>query len=218
MFRVFTLALGVFLLTLPRSAKAQAEPDSVKHRNNCRLAAQILATGEPAIHTQWALDQSWRCPETAEALSQRLRAAAGSRDTAALNAITAPAIELRDGRLFEAALAVASDQGATVEARIFAIRTLIHSMRPGGLITYDGLADREGDCYGGGPSVHQQITAGSPLPSDYVERVHTLGRQLMSNTAAPPSIRHAGMCAALAQELLIAPPRPAANEGARRRR
>src|SRR5574341_818799 len=47
------VALGVVLFGVP--ARAQVNPDSVKLRNDCRLAEQVLTTGEPATHRQEAL-------------------------------------------------------------------------------------------------------------------------------------------------------------------
>ncbi len=48
---VATLALAL----CGASAQAQVNPDSVKLRNDCRLAEQVLTTGEPATHRQEAL-------------------------------------------------------------------------------------------------------------------------------------------------------------------
>lgn len=47
---------GLALLVLASSAAAaQADPDSVKFRNDCRLASQVLTTGQPGPHTEDAL-------------------------------------------------------------------------------------------------------------------------------------------------------------------
>src|SRR5215218_9644020 len=98
--RLTKAALLLFLL-LPACAVAQANPDSVKHRNDCRLAAQTLSTGHPSPHYGWALEMAWRCTEAAPALAAAIAEAATVRDTAFLNALTQPTIQLRDGRVFE---------------------------------------------------------------------------------------------------------------------
>jgi hypothetical protein len=201
MLRLTTLALVVVLL--PRHCMAQANPDSIKHRNDCRLAAQVLSTGNPAPRYRWALEMAWHCPDAAPAIAQRLEASASSRDTAALNALTAPTIQLRDGRIFAAAIRIAGDKAASREARVFAIRTLIYAMRPGGGISYDALVNPNGSCFGGGPSFHQTTTPGAPLPSDYVQQVNALGQRLMRDSSETPVVRLVGRCAAMAQELLL---------------
>lgn len=199
----FTIAV-LALAALPGVLHAQTDPDSVKHRNDCRLAAQVLATGHPAPHYSWALDQAWNCPETAAGLADRLRSSGTLRDTAALNALTAPTLRLRDGRIYTAALGLVQDKSATPEARVFAARTLIYSMRPGGGIDYTALTGPNGFCYGGGPSPHQSIAQGEPLPAGYVEQIHVVGRHLMRDTSEIGEIRHVGMCLSLAEELILA--------------
>lgn len=201
MLRTTTFALLAALL--PAHCLGQTNPDSVKHRNDCRLAAQVLATGNPAPRYQWALEMAWNCAEAAPMIAQRLEALANSLDTAALNALTAPTIKLRDGRIFAAALRVAGSKTATPEARAFAVRTLIYAMRPGGGITYAALINPDAGCFGGGPSPHQSITPGAPLPADYVQQVNALGRRLARDTTEPESIRRIGFCAAAAREFII---------------
>jgi hypothetical protein len=201
MFR--TNKFTILLVLVAACAVAQTNPDSVKHRDDCRLAAQVLSHGRPAPRYEWALQMAWRCPEAASALGEEMEKMATVRDTAVLNALTQPTIQLRDGRLFDTALRVASDKHASTEARIFAIRTLIYTMRPGGGIDYRDLAERDRSCYGFGPSQHQTITQGAPVPTDYVARANAVGRQLAADTTEPDAVRHAGMCAALAREQIL---------------
>ena len=40
---------------------AQAQPDEVRLRSNCRLALQVIKTGQPAPQTEWALRQVDAC-------------------------------------------------------------------------------------------------------------------------------------------------------------
>lgn len=200
MFRAFFSSLLVAFL--PGCALAQANPDSIKHRNNCRLAAQVLETGYPSPRYEWALEQAWRCPEAAPGLAAEMKRWRTTRDTTLLNALTQPTIELRDGRIFETAMEIAGDEQATTEARIFAIRTLIYAMRPGGGISYRNLAERGEYCYGFNPSQHQIITRGTALTGDYVQRVNALGLRLAGDSSEPDAIRHAGMCAGLAREAI----------------
>lgn len=192
-------ATFLLLLIIPACATAQETPDSVHHRNDCRLAAQVLSMGHPAPGYSWALDVAWRCPEAAPALATEMMRSAAVHDTSFLNRLTQPTIELRDGRIMQVALAIAADRSASSEARIFAIRTLIYSMRPGGGIDYDDLATHD-YCYGYGPSLHQIITNGVPLPQNYVQQINILGLRLAADEHEPAVIRHAGACAGMARE------------------
>ncbi len=64
----FKWILSVLLLLLTAASSLggqQSEvPDSVHHRNNCRLAGQVITTGRPAAHTTWALSYIGACGDT----------------------------------------------------------------------------------------------------------------------------------------------------------
>lgn len=193
-----TAALATAILLLPRIASAQAEPDSVKHRNNCRLAEQVIATGHPAPHDQWALDLIGGCPEGGEALANALRLASQSTDTAYLDRLTRPTLFLRDGNIFAAALTIASERSATETARVFALRSLIYAMRPTAGIDYGVLATDQPTFCVGSASPHRSFTQGAPLPHDYAEQIHTLAWRIVRDTSESPILRHAAQCAAMA--------------------
>jgi hypothetical protein len=193
---------GVLLALAPRALHAQDVQDSVRRRNECRLARQVLETGHPATHYQWALDRAWHCPEAAAGIRSRMERTAASRDTAALNALTQPTLTLRDGGIFRTALAIAGDKGASTEARIFAGRTLIYTMRPSGGIAYEAFVNPDRSC-SGDISPHQSFVSGAPVPADYVDRIHTLGRRLQADGSEPAVIRRLGVCLMLARELIL---------------
>jgi hypothetical protein len=182
----------------PRSTLAQARPDSVHHRNDCRLAAQVVTAGHPRPRLAWATNIMRTCRDGGGPIAQAFSANRHSTDTTYLNALTHPAIALRDGRLFETAIAIASDRRASLQARVYAIRTLIWSMYPGGGIGYTDLVDtpgRERNC-GGGPSTHTVVTFGSPMPANYVDRARSVANHLMSDTTEPFALRRAAVCLA----------------------
>jgi len=193
--------LLVLAACAPRLVAAQERPDSVHHRNDCRLAAQVISTGRPLPRREWALEVIQNCREGGSALAGAMRESRLSSDTAHLNALTWPAIRLRDGEIFQAAMQIAADRGASTQARVFAIRTLMWSMYPGGGLEYADLADlvqgRPRNCFGHGPSTHTIVTQGTPLPADYVARAKALARALDHDATETLAVRRAAVCLSL---------------------
>lgn len=187
----------------PRGLHAQNEQsDSVHLRNRCRLAAQTIATTHPAPHSGWAIEFIQNCREGGRVLANAFREARVSRDTVLLDALTRPAIRLRDGELFSAALEIAGDEGASPEARVYAVRTLMWAMYPGGAIQYAELADldpsHQRSCFGAGPSTHTIVTPGeTPMPADYISRAKTLARRISADPSEPRPVRRAAVCLVL---------------------
>lgn len=132
---------------LPLMASGQANPDSVKNRNDCRLAVQVVTTGHPAVKTDWAMAFVRDCPDLPSALARSIRELRSSRDTGVLDRLTAPADWLRDGSVYGAAYEVLQDRMASPEARVFAIRVLMWAYLPGLELNYSHLVDTDGDGY-----------------------------------------------------------------------
>ena len=191
--------LGAVLTT--SSLHAQAEPDSVKHRNECRLADQVVTTGQPAPHLRWALGYLAACGAGAQgsAVSQAVRRLRTETDTAMLGPYWRVPQYLVDGRLFEAAEEIAADRGASTQARVFALSALIGAIRPGymseyhqlvGGFTPDGLV--AGGCWSVVSGEFQRT--GTPLPEDYYERAATLRLRLRADASEPLDVRTAATC------------------------
>lgn len=204
--RLFNRALALLgLIAVPLlsvAASAQVEPDSIKQRNDCRLAIQVVTTGRPGVKVDWAMTFVRDCPEFPGALSRAIRATRASRDTASLSRLTAPADWLRDGAVYSAAYDVVSDRTATPEARVFAIRVLLWAALPGMELRYAHLVDTDGDgiplCGGLGPSLHGRFVRGAPLPAGWEVRGRSLGRALALDTSEAAQVRQAASCLALA--------------------
>lgn len=179
----------------PATMTAQANPDSVHHRNDCRLAEQVLSTGHPAPREEWALGVIWNCRDAGPTLAATLVAAKASMDTAYLNALTAPFIQFRDGHVFAAAFSLVGDRSASVPARVAAIRVLMYAVRPGGYVDPAALPNpRTVNCFGM-PSPHSEVLNGAALPSDYLDRVRTLMSRMERDQTEPEGLRHAASCA-----------------------
>jgi hypothetical protein len=138
----------LLVIALPACATAQASPDSVKERNDCRLAAQVLSTGQPRPRLQWAAQvilaghpephENWawgaigRCDETGvptlAAAWQRQSTSSANFDLGALATATR---RFPTRTMFNAVAGVAEDPNAAVPARLGAISLLQSYVLPG---------------------------------------------------------------------------------------
>jgi hypothetical protein len=111
---------------LAGSAYAQepAERDDVHLRNDCRLAAQVLATGQPAPHYPWALGFISRCDDSGPAALAALWTGLSETDGPALESIAFHTSRLRDQRILEVVLRVARDGGRPARTRLAALQVL----------------------------------------------------------------------------------------------
>ena len=91
----------------PGAVSGQERPGDVRHRNDCRLAEQILYDGQPDVRRTWALGIIGTCDQAATLLAQ-LWSAPPSDDTE-LQALYRASARVGDGRVFEAAFGVAAD-------------------------------------------------------------------------------------------------------------
>lgn len=203
--RRYALVSLLVLAGAAAPAQGQANPDSVKLRNDCRLATQVLQTGHPATHFQWATAVIHRCGADAVAAANvaalnRLRT---SYDTAALAQVWNQLQYVRDARIYRAMMEIAQDPGASERARMKALVWLLRLRRPDQFATLDevtGGFDAEGNVRGGcgrysrlagtAPSEH-----GEPLPSNFEAEITELGRAVSSDTSQPLDVRTAARCA-----------------------
>jgi hypothetical protein len=80
----------------------QATPDSVKHRNECRFARQVVVTGRPAPHLRWALGYLAACGagEQGAAVAHALRRLRTETDTSVLRPYWSVTRYVLDRQLF----------------------------------------------------------------------------------------------------------------------
>ncbi|WP_420129098.1 hypothetical protein [Longimicrobium sp.] len=125
------LCLTAGLIVAPPALTAQEEQRDVHVRNDCRLAAQIIRTGEPAPHREWAYGAIRACDQTggpalAAAWTQTLPS---DRDRLAKLAGASRHFPTRE--LFNAVRAVAEDPGAGTTVRVYALGLLASFAQPG---------------------------------------------------------------------------------------
>lgn len=191
------LAAAVLISAVPLSTAAAQRNDVVKHRNECRLATQIIVTGHPAPHATWAARKVGSCgAEAGAAIATALRASRASRDLETLGRLSEVSVVLRDGRMFDAALDIIGDAAASPEARVFASRTIILALQPHLYLSYPELAD--GNCYGrirGAHATHPR--AGTPMPAGFAESSRAISIRVFNDSTAPNSVRRAARCVAI---------------------
>lgn len=199
--RTATTMLAALILGVSDLA-GQASPDSAHHRNVCRLAAQVIQSGEPAPRRDWARDQITTCPgEIAPALVGAMSRLAGSTDTAILAQVYDLTFFVQSPDVFSEAIRVAGDPSASLPARALALRSLYWtisrhpaSISMAGLMTYaDSTA--YGRCWVTGQGPHSWIVQ-APLPADYRAQARALGARLRGRTSEPWVIRGIAACIA----------------------
>lgn len=122
---VFAVATCSLLLWSPAQAQ-HVGADSVHHRNNCRLASQVLTEGHPANKREWALGYILRCGSAGgDAIAEVIRRHRHDESRQpALEAVVMLTTAFRDSAIFHAALEVAADPTAGKAARVQAFRTV----------------------------------------------------------------------------------------------
>jgi hypothetical protein len=195
-----TLALLMLSVT-PACAAAQAVPDSIHLRNDCRLAGQVLTTGHPRPRLQWAAELMPRCPGVGMTVADALLRNRTWTDTAQLHWMTQPANSLQDGRTFNAALSVLRDEAASPESRVYAARVLYWLLYPSAGVYYSTLTDADGDghwpCVLFGGSSHLRLIRGEPLPTDWRIQLHSTASAIMRDDLAPQPVRQSAVCLVL---------------------
>ena len=137
--KTFSGVIALVVITAGATrTEAQANPDSVKIRDNCRLAMQAVTTGHPGPKLQWAYPYLRIC-DPADRQTAALAAVSRLRTSHDVPEIVA-AVEMlavfHDGQLFNAVLALAGDNGASNEARVDAFVALQRVIVPSGLASY----------------------------------------------------------------------------------
>ena len=132
------------------SAQSNSQDRNNWLRNNCRLAVQVIATGEPAPKKAWAYGFIQECPEAGDALASAWNRALSGDDLFDRQRLSARTL---DSRILNTAATVASDASRAVEERwsalvvitaLYAPGQSVHSLRwdkEPGLGTLGGLAD-----------------------------------------------------------------------------
>lgn len=120
---VFAAALGS-VASYPLKAQRSTEATDAERRERCRFAAQILETGNPGPHRQWALGYIQLCEQSGGIALARAWAQSGDASESELIPLMASSIALRDQRIFAAVEGVARSTSASPLLRLAAMRVL----------------------------------------------------------------------------------------------
>jgi hypothetical protein len=123
--RTTALVLSALLLgVLPQVGVAQARESTAAHlRNDCRLAAQVLTTGQPATHRAWSLERIDLCDISGPVVLAQLWPRVPATQ-AALQELQVPSARLWDQRIYTALATIARDRSEADLKRIVALQVL----------------------------------------------------------------------------------------------
>jgi hypothetical protein len=188
-------------LLVTSTAHAQTDPDSVKLRNDCRLASQVLRTGHPAPHLDWARGMIRYCGHNqwADAVAAAISRTRSSTNERELASEWRHLWMLKDAVLLDSVQSIASDHSASVGSRLWALRTLANLIDPEGI--YGALTETDSGDPDGRPVCIVSRAAGvtmsytrRPLPPDYVGRARATAASIISDESDVPTLRTAARC------------------------
>ncbi len=193
-------------IALAMSAGAQSTPEA-ESRAHCANASRIVSSGRPAHKETDALNTLAGCGKLgARTIATTLIATRTEHDLGVLERFHSYVIVWRDAELMGAAIELAKDPGATVESRVFAIRDLLWTVRPGHMFEYNRLvagivrkATNDGiiitpSCRISSLSSDNGGLVGTPLPADYATRIEVVLNQLNADSTTPVQVRNAAEC------------------------
>jgi hypothetical protein len=199
------LSVAIIALTVSfaKPLLAQAEPDSIRRRNNCRLALQVIETGNPQPRQEWALQYIPFCAPGERAMAYLARIRQLRQSSSVVNLRRAmPLGVFRDAALFEAVADLAQDRTASTTARIVALMEL--SALVGDRYSFpvfegfsSGLNERglpRRSCARTNAHPRGREDGATPLPADYAPRVAAIADRIATDEAEPSEIRSAASC------------------------
>ena len=114
----------------PLAAQRSTEANDAKLRANCRLAAQVLETGHPSTHYEWAVNEIRRCEQIAGPALAAHWSALREADRADLKQLMFSSSSMRDQRIFDAVLSVAGSRDVAPIIRLAALSVLVSYADP----------------------------------------------------------------------------------------
>lgn len=179
--KLLPLLLGV---AFPLGAQQSEVRDSVHHSNDCRLAEQVLSTGNPKPNYDWALELIVSCgPGAADVVAALWKRPPA--DTAGLFKLFIASSRFRDGRIYNAANAVVADRSKPDLVRLTALGVLASFAQPGVVLDFKNLRRLPPGPFMWqnpfGRMSHSLAEEGViPLPSDVTTQVNRLVHELAS--------------------------------------
>ena len=139
---LFLLATMAF----PLRAQNIEVPDSVRHRDNCRLAGQVLQTGHPQPKYKWARDYIILCQVEGPAILAAEWEVV-SADTTRVNRLQRESARFRDVRLYQELRETALDRSRPELVRTGAMLVLMKYVDPHSALWFSDLRPPPGEIH-----------------------------------------------------------------------
>lgn len=179
---------------------------------DCEKAAAIVSKGHVPTADKAAFGRLSHCGASGgRAIAAAVGQMATETDISVLKDFMWHVDEWRDESVFRAITELATNDAATTQARVFAVRHLLMLLRPSHVYTYAALTTTKvdttvvGDVKTWQPvACVAQITGerrgsysqGVPLPTDVEPRIRSTLASLAQSAAVPGPVRNAARCAA----------------------
>lgn len=180
---------GVCLVATTAAAQAGDQAARVRHRNECRLAAQVLDTGDPATRRAWAILRAPGCPEQGpRVLASQWRLV--PQEGATLDDLTRASMRIHDGRLFSELVRIVRDASRPGQVRVAAMLVLTKYVNRSSAVWLTDLIPPDTIRYiptANGSTTHQSYHEGAvPLPESYSLQMLDVLRSMDANRSSQP--------------------------------
>ncbi|MGB7211167.1 MAG: hypothetical protein WBC97_00920 [Gemmatimonadales bacterium] len=181
------------LVSAALPAKAQADPDSVKLRNDCRRYRQVLTTGKPAPHRAEALERVNLCQDAPSIFVDWLGSLSSATNPDQFADFRSEVSGVRDGLVFAKALATSQDRGGSPTARVVALLVVLDQQGYSWSAAFTNVITRGKYC-ALAPASGVDTRVLTPLPSDYLDQSIAVSARIASDVNEPTPVRNAAAC------------------------
>lgn len=174
---------------------AQADPDSVQLRNDCRLADQVIRTARPANRRAWALGLVPACGTSGvQAVVAQWQSVEATGDSATIVELRRSIYHVQDRLLFDTFMGTVGSSTASARAKVEAWYYLFKQIGRGIILPQAELSvePMEMLCTFNFSTTAPPLQL-SPLPGDYVQLVDAAATRTAAG-AGDHRVRRFGKC------------------------
>lgn len=174
-YRSLAVLAGLLCTAAPLRAQGNLAANEVHNQNDCRLAAQVVRTGHPAPHREWAYTVLPECVESGPAAIASMWSGVRRLDADEFALLIRSTRGLRDRRIYTALQSFGETPSASVDARLHALALLIVYGNPVALIftPSDLRTPPDEPMPMGGAVSHDNVAVGSQPVGDVREDLRT---------------------------------------------
>jgi hypothetical protein len=188
--RLFTYsALLAAMCTTSLSAQGSEHSLEVKHRNDCRLAARVLRTGQSNTRRDWAISVAPSCGDVGPvALAEQWRSI--SANDPVFEHLVRSSPRVRDNRLYRELMSTAGDRSRPAGVRAAAMLVLSRYVDPYSAAWLTDLVPPDSIGHirliGGSAAENVQVSGNEPIPGPVAASVLSLLQRLAADRAGEP--------------------------------